>query len=125
LISSAIDKADSSSGAALYDAVGTSAAYLDKVAHFKKRILIVVFDHGDNMSHISSQQLFQQLRGPQKDVAIHYLALFDPGNEPGTARIFQTLAKETGTVVFVSNLKKLNHVAQQLAEDIHNAQTRD
>ncbi len=122
LISSAIDKADSHGGTALYDAVATSAAYLNKVARFKKRAVIVVFDHGDNMSHISFNQLLHDVEPPATKVSIYCVGLFDPGDAPRDAQIFRELAKRTGgKALFVPKPKKLNQEAQQLADELGKA----
>jgi Ca-activated chloride channel homolog len=119
LISSAIDKAEARGATALYDAIATSAAYLNKATPSKKRVLVVVADHGDNMSHISSKQLLQDVEGPVMQVSIYCIGLFDPGDDPQAAQLFRQLTKQTGgAVLFVPKPKKLNQAAQQLAHEL-------
>src|SRR5260370_16731366 len=60
----ALDRVDSRSGTALYDAVVASAEHLAKGAQREKKVLLVITDGDDNQT---PQSLEHTIRAPQND----------------------------------------------------------
>lgn len=118
----------SSGGTAIYDALVASADYLAKNAKHPKQVLLVVTDGEDNASSATLEDAIrriQDLDGP----TIYCIGLLfgsdtDKAEARHARRVLEALAEQTGGVAyFPRNLKEVDPIAAEVAEDIRTQYT--
>ena len=118
----------SSGGTAIYDALVASADYLAKNAKHPKQVLLVVTDGEDNASSATLEDAIrriQDLDGP----TIYCIGLLfgsdtDKAEARHARRVLEALAEQTGGVAyFPKNLKEVDPIASEVAQDIRTQYT--
>ena len=118
----------SSGGTAIYDALVASADYLSKNSKHPKQVLLVVTDGEDNASSASLEDAIrriQDLDGP----TIYCIGLLfgsdtDKAEARHARRVLEALAEQTGGVAyFPKNLKEVDPIAAEVAQDIRTQYT--
>lgn len=113
----ALGKADARGGTSINDTVIAAADHLEKVAKYKKRIIILVTDGMDNSSHTSSKKMLKVLHQPGMPV-VYAIGLFQYEGL-GARKALDMLTRETGGMAFYAeNEKQLNDMALQVAQQI-------
>lgn len=115
----ALERADAHGGTSLYDAVFAAAVHFQKGAKYKKKIIVLLTDGGDNSSRESLRQVVEELRKPDMP-ALYCIGMFY--HQSTTARErkqLDTLAQQTGGKTFYpDNKTQLNEMARQVAKEI-------
>ena len=106
---------------ALYDAVAAALEHLKK-GNRDKRVLLVVSDGGDNVSHHDLAQVMTM--AGQADAIIYTIGLFDPEDPDRNPGVLKHLAKATGGEAFLpSSVAEVVPICQRIAHDIRNQYT--
>jgi len=120
-LASAINRNPPAGLTALYDAVETGLAHLEK-STIDKKVLIVIGDGGDNASHHTLQQVLEAAE--RSDVIIYTVGLFDPNQEDTNPAVLKRLARATGGEAYLPKLTAdVVPVCQRIAQDIRNQYT--
>jgi len=93
----ALERADAHGGTSLYDALIAAAIHFQKGAKYKKKIIVLLTDGGDNSSRESLRQVVEELHEPDMP-ALYCIGMFYH-HESTTARErkqLDTLAQQTG-----------------------------
>jgi Ca-activated chloride channel family protein len=121
LLREALDRVDSRGSTALYDAVLASADHLAKGAKREKRVLLVVTDGLDNLSHHSLEQAIRAVQEDNGPMIYTIGILDDVGSQRRAKRALQSLSDQTGGVAFFpKTLEEVDEVSQEVAQDIRN-----
>jgi len=119
----ALERADAHGGTSLYDALIAAALHFHKGAKYKKKIIVLLTDGGDNSSRESLRQVVEELHKPDMP-ALYCIGMFYH-HESTTARErkqLDTLAQQTGGKSFYPNNKtQLKEMARQIAQEIDKA----
>jgi VWFA-related protein len=101
----------STGGSALLDAVESTAEYMQKNAHFARRVIVLVSDGGENASKMSEDAVWRELHRPQAPV-VYAIANPSPALSGAHAdeELLLTLTQRTGGLVFP--VKTENEAAQ-------------
>ena len=118
----------SSGGTAIYDALVASADYLSKNAKHPKQVLLVVTDGEDNASSATLEDAIrriQDLDGPTiYCVGLLFGSDTDKAEARHARRVLEALAEQTGGVAyFPKNLKEVDPIAAEVAQDIRTQYT--
>jgi VWFA-related protein len=118
----------SSGGTAIYDALVASADYLAKNAKHPKQVLLVVTDGEDNASSATLEDAIrriQDLDGPTiYCVGLLFGSDTDKAEARHARRVLEALAEQTGGVAyFPKNLKEVDPIASEVAQDIRTQYT--
>jgi Ca-activated chloride channel family protein len=118
----------SSGGTAIYDALVASADYLAKNAKHPKQVLLIVTDGEDNASSATLEtaiRRIQDLDGPTiYCVGLLFGSDTDKSEARHARRVLEALAEQTGGVAyFPKNLKEVDSIASEVAEDIRTQYT--
>jgi Ca-activated chloride channel family protein len=119
----ALQSAISASGrTALYDAVVTGLAYLDRGTHARK-VLVIVSDGGDNASRFSGfDGTLQQIQA--SNVVIYTLALIDPMAADVSPRRLKAFADASGGQSFAPrDVVRVEDTMRVIANNIRDAYT--
>ena len=115
----ALERADGHGPTSLYDAVFAAAVHFQKGAKYKKKIIVLLTDGGDNSSRESLRQVVEELHKPDMPV-LYCIGMFN--HQSTTARErkqLDTLAQQTGGKSFYPNNKtQLKEMARQVAKEI-------
>jgi Ca-activated chloride channel homolog len=124
LMREALDRVDSHSGTALYDAVIASAEHLAKGGQREKKVLLVVTDGDDNESRESLEQAVRSVQN-DKGPTIYCIGLLAKEDRKRTAkRALEALSLQTGGVAFFpENLEEVDEISREVARDIRNQYT--
>lgn len=118
-----LDHFDSHGTTAMYDAVAASADELAHHAHQSREVLLIITDGADNASHLSLQEAVrrvQRLGGPVV-YAIGLLYDSDPQEAAKAQHDLDELSAETGGIAyFPRSIDEVNHIADEVAQDIRN-----
>jgi VWFA-related protein len=124
LMREALDRVDSRSGTALYDAVIASATHLAKGARREKKVLLAVTDGEDNESNKSLEQAIRAVQDDNGPVVYTIGILGKEGHERRAKRALMELSTQTGgSAYFPKNLAEVDEVSQAVAHDIRNQYT--
>ncbi len=91
----------STGGSALLDAVEATAEYLQKNAHYSRRVIVLVSDGGDNASKHNAAQVWDVLHRPEAPV-VYSIANWSPalsGTQADESRL-RKLTEATGGLEF-------------------------
>jgi len=115
-------------GTALYDAVAASADYLAKNAKHPKQVLLVVTDGEDNASSGTLEATIRRIQDLDGPTIYCVGLLFGPDTDKAEARharrVLEALAEQTGGVAyFPKNLKEVDPIAAEVAQDIRTQYT--
>jgi VWFA-related protein len=118
----------SSGGTAIYDALVASADYLSKNAKHPKQVLLIITDGEDNASSATLEtaiRRIQDLDGPTiYCVGLLFGSDTDKSEARHARRVLEALAEQTGGVAyFPKNLKEVNGIASEVAQDIRTQYT--
>jgi Ca-activated chloride channel homolog len=118
----------SSGGTAIYDALVASADYLAKNAKHPKQVLLVVTDGEDNASSASLEQAIRRIQDLDGPVIYSVGLLFgedtDKRESRHARRVLETLSEQTGgAAYFPRNVKEVDEIAAQVAQDIRTQYT--
>jgi len=117
----ALDRVDSRSGTALYDAVVASAEHLAKGAQREKKVLLVITDGDDNESRESLEQAIRAVQNDNGPTIYTIGILGEEGNTKRFKRALEALSLQTGGVAFFpKNLEEVDEMSQAVARDIRN-----
>ena len=118
-----LDHFDSHGTTAMYDAVAASADELAHHARDSRQVLLIITDGADNASRLSLQeavQRVQKLGGPVV-YAIGLLYDSDPRETAKAQHDLDELSAETGGIAyFPKSIDEVNHIADEVAQDIRN-----
>jgi VWFA-related protein len=91
----------SSGGSALRDAVESTAEYMQKNAHFERRVIVLVSDGGENASKMSEDAVWRELHRPQAPV-VYSIANRSAASAGPTAdwKSIVNLSERTGGLAF-------------------------
>src|SRR5215468_1324698 len=124
LMREALDRVDSRSGTALYDAVVASAEHLAKGAQREKKVLLVITDGDDNESRESLEQAIRAVQNENGPTIYTIGILGEEGNTKRFKRALEALSLQTGGVAFFpKNLEEVDEMSQAVAHDIRNQYT--
>ena len=124
LMREALDRVDSRSGTALYDAVVASAEHLAKGAQREKKVLLVITDGDDNESRESLEQAIRSVQNENGPTIYTIGILGEEGNTKRFKRALEALSLQTGGVAFFpKNLQEVDEMSQAVAHDIRNQYT--
>src|SRR5260370_14816856 len=116
-----LDRVDSRSGTALYDAVLDSAEHLAKGAQSEKKVLLVITDGDDNESRESLEQAIRAVQNDNGPTIYTMGILGEEGNTKRFKRALEALSLQTGGVAFFpKNLEEVDEMSQAVARDIRN-----
>src|SRR5262249_52232445 len=119
LMREALDRVDSRSGTALYDAVVASAEHLAKGAQREKKVLLVITDGDDNESRESLEQAIRSVQNENGPTIYTIGILGEEGNTKRFKRALEALSLQTGGVAFFpKNLEEVDEMSQAVAHDI-------
>jgi VWFA-related protein len=118
----------SSGGTAIYDALVASADYLAKNAKHPKQVLLIVTDGEDNASSASLEQAIRRIQDLDGPVIYSVGLLFgedtDKRESRHARRVLETLSEQTGgAAYFPRNVKEVDEIAAQVAQDIRTQYT--
>jgi VWFA-related protein len=115
----ALERADAHGGTSLYDAVIAAAVHFEKGAKYKKKIIVLLTDGGDNNSRMSLPQVVEELHKPDMP-ALYCIGMFNRQSTTARERKqLDTLAQQSGGKSFYPNNKtQLNEMALQIAQEI-------
>ena len=121
----ALQRIDSRSGTALYDAIDMSLEYMGDKAKLEKRVLLVVSDGEDNASRdtMTLERLVRRLQG-QEGVMVYAVGLL--GGEQKRAanraeRALNYITRATGGAAhFPEAVDGIDTLVRQIAQDIRN-----
>ncbi len=118
----------SSGGTAIYDALVASADYLAKNAKHPKQVLLVVTDGEDNASSATLEDAIRRIQDLDGPTIYCIGLLFGPDTDKAEARharrVLEALAEQTGGVAyFPKNLKEVDPIAAEVAQDIRTQYT--
>lgn len=115
----ALERADAHGPTSLYDAVMAAAVHFRKGAKYKKKIIVLLTDGGDNSSRMSLPQVVEELHKPDMP-ALYCIGMFYRQSKTVRGRKqLDTLAQQTGGKSFYpENKKELNETARQIAQEI-------
>jgi Ca-activated chloride channel family protein len=106
---------------ALYDALMTSLARLNKTT-LTRKVLLLISDGGDNASAASLDQVLERAR--ESDVTIYTIGLFDPGAPDSNGGVLKRLASTTGGERFLPRSPGvLIQTCRQIAREIRSGYT--
>ena len=118
-----LDHFDSHGTTAMYDAVAASADELAHHARDSRQVLLIITDGADNASHLSLQEAVrrvQKLGGP----VVYTIGLLydsDPQEATKAQHDLDELSAETGGIAyFPKSIDEVNHIADEVAQDIRN-----
>jgi len=124
LMREALDRVDSRSGTALYDAVVASAEHLAKGAQREKKVLLVITDGDDNESRESLEQTIRAVQNENGPTIYTIGILGEEGNTKRFKRALEALSLQTGGVAFFpKNMEEVDEMSQAVAHDIRNQYT--
>jgi VWFA-related protein len=121
----ALQRIDSRSGTALYDAASSSLDYLQKEGTHDKKVLLIVSDGEDNASRGTLEKLVRRLQ--ETDTVIYAVGLL--GEEDGRSaqraqRALRTMTRATGGAAYFPEVADDVHaLTQQIAHAIRNQYT--
>lgn len=115
----ALERADARAGTSLYDAVMAAAVHFQKGAKYKKKIIVLLTDGGDNSSRMSLPQVVEELHKPDMP-AVYCIGMFyRQGKSVRGRKELDTLAQQSGGKSFYpGNKKELKETAHQIAQEI-------
>jgi Ca-activated chloride channel family protein len=118
----------SSGGTAIYDALVASADYLSKNARHPKQVLVIVTDGEDHDSSATLEQAIRRIQDLDGPVIYCVGLLFGEDTDKREARhakrVLEQLSEQTGGVAyFPKNLKEVDGIAAQVAQDIRTQYT--
>jgi VWFA-related protein len=118
----------SSGGTAIYDALVASADYLAKNAKHPKQVLLVVTDGEDNASSATLEDAIRRIQDLDGPTIYCVGLLFGPDTDKAEARharrVLEALAEQTGGLpYFPKNLKEVDPIAAEVAQDIRTQYT--
>lgn len=120
-LKAALSTPSASGRTALNDAVIAALRHLD-LHQASKKVLIVISDGGDNASQHTFAQALRIAQG--ENVVIYTVGLFDEDSADKNPKALQSLAKETGGLVyFPSTPADVARVCRQIAGDIRHQYT--
>ena len=106
---------------ALYDAVMAGLDRLDAGTRSRK-VLIVLSDGGDNMSHATLDQVLERAR--HTDATIYTIGLFEPGDPDANPGVLKSLAQMTGGERFLPRSPApLLRACERIARDVRSGYT--
>jgi Ca-activated chloride channel family protein len=124
LMHEALDRVDSRSGTALYDAVVASAEHLAKGAQREKKVLLVITDGDDNESRESLEQAIRSVQNENGPTIYTIGILGEEGNTKRFKRALEAMSLQTGGVAFFpKTLEEVDQMSQAVAHDIRNQYT--
>ena len=124
LMREALDRVDSRSGTALYDAVVASAEHLAKGAQRDKKVLLVITDGDDNESRESLEQAIRSVQNENGPTIYTIGILGEEGNTKRFKRALEALSLQTGGVAFFpKTMEEVDQMSQAVAHDIRNQYT--
>jgi Ca-activated chloride channel homolog len=124
LMREALDRVDSRSGTALYDAVVASAEHLAKGAQREKKVLLVITDGDDNESRESLEQAIRSVQNENGPTIYTIGILGEEGNTKRFKRALEAMSLQTGGVAFFpKTLEEVDQMSQAVAHDIRNQYT--
>ncbi|HEV2576191.1 MAG TPA: VWA domain-containing protein [Acidobacteriaceae bacterium] len=94
----------SSGGSVLLDAVESTARYMQKNAHFERRVIVLVSDGGENASKMSEDEVWRELHRPEAPVvySIQNPSAASSGSTAGW-KLLLNLSERTGGLAFPVN----------------------
>src|SRR5260370_9074246 len=108
----ALDRVDSRSGKALYDAVVASAEHLAKGAQREKKVLLVITDGDDNESRESLEQAIRAVQNDNGPTIYTIGILGEEGNTKRFKRALEALSLQTcAAAFFPKNLEELDDIS--------------
>src|SRR5215471_16383725 len=121
LMREALDRVDSRSGTALYDAVIAAADHLAKGGQREKKVLLVITDGEDNESQASLEEAVRSVQS-ENGPTIYAIGILSPEDRQRTAkRALEALSLQTGGVAFFPrNIEEVDEISQEVAHDIRN-----
>lgn len=106
---------------ALYDAIESGLAHLQKASRDKK-VLIVISDGGDNASKHTLAQVLQT--AGRSDAIIYTIGLFDEYDTDRNPRVLKQIARATGgKAFFPEQTSAVVNICEGIAKDIRNQYT--
>jgi VWFA-related protein len=118
----ALQRIDSRSGTALYDATSSSLDYLEKEAKLEKKVLLIITDGEDNASRGSLEDLVRRLQETNTIVfAIGLLSEEDRRSAKRAQRAIRHITRATGGAsYFPDSAGDVHALTQQIAHAIRN-----
>jgi Ca-activated chloride channel homolog len=118
----ALQRIDSSSGTALYDATGVSLDYLQKEGRHEKKVLLIISDGEDNASRGTLEKLVRRLQ--ETDATIYAVGLLSEEDGRSAKRAQQAIRQITratgGAAYFPESADQVHELTQQIAHAIRN-----
>jgi VWFA-related protein len=123
----ALQRIDSRSGTALYDAVQMSLAFLNKKAKNDKRVLLLISDGEDNASRAALENVVRELQEQERTTTIYAVGLLSDEERRSAKRAEQALehiARATGgPSYFPESVDEVQALTRRIAADIRNQYT--
>lgn len=106
---------------ALYDAISVALKHI-RLGSREKRTLIIVSDGGDNASHMSFDDVLQQIQGSL--VTVYAVAIVDPEDMESNLGVLRKIVQASGGEFFmVGDLDQVAPVFHQIALNVRNRYT--
>ena len=106
---------------ALYDAIETGLAHLEKASRDKK-VLILITDGGDNSSHCSRKQVLED--AARSNVIVYAVGLLDEHEADQNPGFLKRIAHVTGgEAFFPAATSEVAEICKRIAEDIRHQYT--
>jgi Ca-activated chloride channel homolog len=123
LLQTALHQVSSRGTTALYDAVVASNVHLRNSPSLDKKVLLVITDGQDNMSHETLQDAMRKLQS-SKGATLYAIGLTDQGMTRSARQALEDLARSTGGVAFFpKDLDEVNEITRGIAHDIRSQYT--
>ncbi len=127
LMQDALQRIDSRSGTALYDAIRMSLDFLNKKAKNDKRVLLVISDGEDNASRAELENVVRALKEQEKTTTIYAVGLLSDEERRSAKRAERALryiAHATGgPSYFPETVDEVQALTKRIAADIRNQYT--
>lgn len=106
---------------ALYDAIAAALEHLRR-GRWKKKVLIVVTDGGDNASKRKFSQILKMAQ--QSDAIVYTVGLFNEYDKDRNPRVLKQLASNTGGEAFLPDrVQEATRICERVARDIRSQYT--
>lgn len=123
LLQTALRQVSSRGSTALYDAVVASDFHLRNNPRLDKKVLLVITDGQDNMSHETLQDALRKLQS-SKGTTVYAIGLTNEGMTRSGREALQNVAASTGgAAYFPENLDEVDSITHSIAHDIRSQYT--
>ena len=120
LLRDALDRIESRGGTLLYDALVASSDHLIKAGKKDKKVILLITDGEDNISHLSQEDAIRQVAvdgGP----TVYTIGILGGEKEKRARRALHLIAEQTGGMAFFpKDYTEVDAITRRIAHDIRN-----